>query len=494
MLAVLSLCATPAFAQDSDSGFDIFEQGEGGKKPDPPKADPPPDHDPGFDLFETPPGSGPPTPPPDPRPPTGSDPTSTAPDKTSSPGFVGETFTLVHNLRIIAGALDNYDYPPFFAGNPNDALTNLSWRIGFEDKPTDNFAYKLHGEQRVFATTASGGIGGGALSGGGTGDTRYRSADMVWRQVEESDLNASLVLDWFAVTLSFKADDVPIDIIIGRQAITFGTAYIWNPLDEFLPYDPRQIDQTYKPGVDAIRVDVTLGRASGVSIVAAAGRTVGNTGAWSNRHFIDADWYGSAIMARVFFQIDSTGFALQGGKVYGGYQIGGSIVGEIDPLQIYGEAAYLFADGQSPQFAAPLTGDLSQSHFEAVVGFNWPISSDATLTVEYLFNGAADVNSFEKSIARVGAGWAYHLSRHVAAVSVAWTVNGQISQSFLAIVSPLDPSVQLQAATTVTLGDNVSFLAGLQINIGDAPTVADGIRSEFGTFPHLFFVHIEVNF
>ena len=63
------------------------------------------------------------------------------------------------------------------------------------------------------------------------------------------------------------------DVTVGRQAITFGKAYFWNPLDEFLPFDARQIDRDYKAGVDAVRVDIPTSPFSGVNVVVAPGRS-----------------------------------------------------------------------------------------------------------------------------------------------------------------------------------------------------------------------------
>ena len=78
------------------------------------------------------------------------------------------------------------------------------------------------------------------------------------------------------------------DLTAGRQAITFGKAYFWNPLDVFFPFDSSQIDREYKPGVDALRIDVPLGAFSGLNLVGAAGRTDAKAG--GSRGRLAADW------------------------------------------------------------------------------------------------------------------------------------------------------------------------------------------------------------
>ena len=49
------------------------------------------------------------------------------------------------------------------------------------------------------------------------------------------------------------------DITLGRQALSLGSARIISPTDVFLPFDLRVLDTEYRPGVDAIRFERSLG-------------------------------------------------------------------------------------------------------------------------------------------------------------------------------------------------------------------------------------------
>jgi len=58
------------------------------------------------------------------------------------------------------------------------------------------------------------------------------------------------------------------DLTIGRQPISLGTGYAWNPLDIFNRKD--LLDPTYEqPGVDAVRLEIPLGDRAGVDLIAA---------------------------------------------------------------------------------------------------------------------------------------------------------------------------------------------------------------------------------
>lgn len=63
------------------------------------------------------------------------------------------------------------------------------------------------------------------------------------------------------------------------------------------------------------------------------------------RDFSIEPWYGSALVARARATVSHWDVTVQGGKVYGGWQMGGGFSGEAGPLGLRGEATYSFADG-----------------------------------------------------------------------------------------------------------------------------------------------------
>ncbi len=49
------------------------------------------------------------------------------------------------------------------------------------------------------------------------------------------------------------------DVDIGRQPVTLGTSHFVGVLDVLAPFPPGDLDATYKPGIDAVRVRTLIG-------------------------------------------------------------------------------------------------------------------------------------------------------------------------------------------------------------------------------------------
>jgi hypothetical protein len=415
------------------------------------------------------------------------------------------------SLRTIGAGIDNYDEPALFgAGNGADGLMQTLLRITAESAGRDGrLTWEGHVVEAFDLFTGGGGTAipvggdGGADASGSSAfdlapkDVRYRGFDLTWNPVEEGDVSDRLWIDRLNVRLALPGAD----ITVGRQAITYGKAYFWNPLDVFLPFDPRQFDRDYKPGVDAVRIQVALGLFSGLEVVGAAGREIDAGGSFvGGGGFFDATWYGSAFLGRVFTTVSGWDVALQGGKVYGGYQAGGAFVGEIGPLEVRGEAAYLIARG-GPALPAPLEGDLVESGLTAVAGLGHRFESSLTLEGEYLYNGEGDPDDLAAASIRFDTGGTFHLGRHLVGLLGTYEVLPILTGRLGGLLSLSDGSGQIQPAVVYSAADEVDLLAGALVNFGERPTdsVGDpyripGLRSEFGTFPDVYYLEFKVYF
>lgn len=97
----------------------------------------------------------------------------------------------------------------------------------------------------------AGSSGIGAASGGSlTPDDRHRLLDMTMRMASDDTrilinrfdrLSLTLYPDWGVVRA-------------GRQAITWGHGFLFNPMDIFTPFAPTQVDRDYKQGEDAASI------------------------------------------------------------------------------------------------------------------------------------------------------------------------------------------------------------------------------------------------
>jgi hypothetical protein len=284
------------------------------------------------------------------------------------------------------------------------------------------------------------------------------------------------------------------DLTVGRQAVTFGKAYFWNPLDVFSPFDPRQFDRDYKTGVDAARLDIPVGPLSGLTFVAAAGDTLlfdrRPDEAWR------ASWFGSALIGRAYATLGGFDWALQGGKVYGGYQVGAGASGEIGPLEIRAEGVRFTAGGETP-LPWPLEGTMLEDHQAAVVGAGRWFANTFYLQAEYLYNGLGDPDDYNASLVRFAAGHTFHLGRHVVGTIAGYDFLPILKGSLASIVSLSDGSFQVQPGLIWSVSDDSELLAGALFNFGEKaePDGLDpGIRSEFGVFPDVYYLQFKIYF
>ncbi|HOX46595.1 MAG TPA: hypothetical protein PK668_23550 [Myxococcota bacterium] len=404
------------------------------------------------------------------------------------------------SVRATTAAAVLYDHPLFGQGadggaNRADGLGQLLLRLVCAGRPLDWLAFEVHGLQEVgLQSGGQSGLGFPGAGGGAAG--RYRAWDGRWAWGEEGDVTAALSLDRLAVRLSTAY----FDLTLGRQAISFGKTYFWNPLDVFQGFDPRQFDRDYKPGVDAARLDVPLGDTAGLTLVGAFGRSPSRDailldppGARTRVvEEVGVDWYGSAVLLRAYATFWDWDFTLQGGKVYGGYQVAGGLAGELGPLEVRAEGGYHFAlDGPVELFPAP-------SHGSAVAGLGHTFDCSLSLQLEYLYNGAGAPGELLTALLRVADGNALHLGTHLLGLSVSYELTGLVKGSLAFLVSASDGSSLLQPGLSASVSDEAELVAGALIAFGARPTgpsaLQPGLQSEFGTYPNFYYLEFKYYF
>ncbi len=271
----------------------------------------------------------------------------------------------------------------------------------------------------------------GAPAGSNPG-LRYQAFDGRWRWHDSNTVRAWLTWDRFNVKLALPFAD----ITLGRRAITFGKAYFWNPLDVFLSFDPTSFDRDYKRGVDALRVDIPIGDFSGVTLVGVLGRPDGG----------HAD-YRSAGLARLFTNFLDWDFAVQAGKVYGGFHTGLGAAGELGPIEAPIEAAYFWPlPGLRPDDAIAIPEGIT-----AVVGVGRSFALlDRTLILqgEYLFNRAANGLPLADALTLVAKGLRWQASEHVVGAMASYELTPLLRASVVQPVGDLGPPLGDRAAGT----------------------------------------------
>jgi hypothetical protein len=275
---------------------------------------------------------------------------------------------------------------------------------------------------------------------------------------------------------------------VGRQPVTFGQTFFWNPLDEFEAFDARAIDRDYKPGVDAARLDVALGPLGGLTVIGAAGRPPSLP--WEGPgpgH--GATWAGSTVLARARWTAGGWDLAAQGGKVIRGWRVGAGASGEAGPVEVRGEAVWTFAP---ERIALPAgSGDpLIANHVEAVAGLGHRFSDRLTLEAEYFRNGAGEMNRPVVAALRVAAGESRSLTRNLSGLSASGQVTPLLTASVAALAAWDDGSWSVTPLLTYSVADNSELLAGVQLNGGRRRAAG----AEYAALPDAGFLEYKVYF
>ena len=399
-------------------------------------------------------------------------------------------FGLDGSIRTIAVYYQYYDLPePFDRDETQEALQAIL-RLTAGGRPNDRLTWEVHLVTTLTYDSAGSETGGGMTSRG-QDKVRHRAVEDNWAWLEEDDTAGGLWLDRFNLKIALDR----MDITIGRQAVTFGKAYFWNPLDVFLPFDPAQFDRDYKAGVDALRLDVPLGDFSGLTLLAVAGREIRLDGSYRrDRRKMDASWYGSSVLGRYFTNVRGWDLAAQGGRIYGGYQLGGALVGELATIEVRAEAAYFWPDG-GLELPWPLQVSLYEEHLTAVLGLGRRFENSLHLEFEFLYNDAGEDDRLEIALLRLERGNAIHMGRFLAGGTASYEFT-PLHVGRLAVIHSLsDASTQVQPTLTWSLSDNAELILGASLNFGERPKVdllrGRVIQSEFGSYPHAFFAEFK---
>jgi len=415
--------------------------------------------------------------------------------------LVGDTdgaFGLDGTLRTTAFGLRNYDNPNFFGpSNKYDGLSQSSLRLIAAGSPADWISFQIHGLQELRFTSTP--VLAGQPPPLMVPVRRYRVFQDQYNWADEPDTVASISPEWYNFTLSVG----PLDITIGRQAITLGKAYLWNPLDVFSPFDPQQFDRDYKPGADAARVTFSIGEFSGVEVIGAGGREILDVPLYKDTGRSGCDWYGSAVLGRAYTTVKGIDISLQGGKVYGGTMLGGGAVSEIGlGIQVRGEAAYIWTLDPRPLPAPLPPEDFVPDSLQAVlsIGRKWENSLD--VEAEYYFNGAGETeNNLAVGRFRQLTGGTQQWGRNYAGLTASYEFLPILTGRIVGILSMTDRAGLIQPFFTWSLSDESDVGFGAVAALGRRPTnppvggpTPPMLRSEYGSYSSSFFVQFKTYF
>ncbi|HSB21296.1 MAG TPA: hypothetical protein VLD85_14910 [Anaeromyxobacteraceae bacterium] len=387
-------------------------------------------------------------------------------------GEAGDPLQVVASARTVTAVTVNHDSPlmlsPDGTVHSSDGLGAALLRLQVVARPGAGLSGDLHLVEAVSFSTA--GAAGALIA---PPPARYRLLGAGVAQAHGPSTTADLLVDRAAVTWRGAGAS----LTLGRQPITFGKAHFWNALDLFSPFAATAFDRDYKPGVDAARLDVALGEASGLTAVAATGRSDGVAPP-------GASWRGSAALLHAYTTLAGVDLSAQGGKVQGGWHAGAAAAGTVGPLDLRAEAAAFF----------PARGDALPRSVTAVAGAGHRFDSGLVLEGELLFQGAARTGSLAERLALEQQGRLLQASPLVIGALAERDLTPLLHGSLGLLCSANDGSLAILPGLTYSLSDEADLVAGAVVGAGRRRTPAGAPGSEFGAAPDLTYVEFKAYF
>lgn len=332
----------------------------------------------------------------------------------------------------------------------------------------------VHGAGESRAPGASVAIGSLGTS---PSTTVPEAVDLSW-----SEQYAGLAMDarFDRMVMELKAPHV--GLAAGRQAISFGHGQLFTPFDLVAPFSPAVIDQEYKPGFDALRLDAYSGRSTKFTAAAAY------AGSW-DRSGIVAAGYGQTTVGAW-----DLGALL--GSIHGDIVGGFTSSGSLGPLGLWGEATVTHPTDDTDDFVRAVVGGNARPGDRTMVSCELYVQTvGAGDPADYLVQAIGP---------RYSRGELWALGRYYAGASGSYDLSPLVTLRAFAVVNLADPSAMVGPGISWSVADNASVIGGVYLGLGQRPgNVANAepavpssvpVRSEFGLVPTTAYISMASHF
>lgn len=361
-------------------------------------------------------------------------------------------------------------------GGPLDATTGVSLadlRARLKVVRGDWLSIALHDSLTLTTSSLSLATAGGALAlGQGRLPATWLPLD--WSIVDGPQLTLRDRIDWGYVRLAKG----PASLTIGRQPITFGRGALWTPEDLVDPFSPFQIDTEFKPGLDAARLDLAIGRDVTLAVVGVAGDA-------EHGRDLTIRTDGSAVMQRLEVAVGTTRLGMMSGYIRGDAVGALDLFIDLHGADLHGEVTGTYVpDADRRPFDRKLFG-------RAVLGSTFELSSRLHGTVEAYWNGSGSTHpadyAAELMSPRLQSGETYNLGMFYGGAVLDFTAHPLVHIATAAIVNAIDDSALIAPSVHFNASSNTMLIAGAFVPVGAKP-------NEFALYPMLFHFDLKTYF
>jgi len=379
--------------------------------------------------------------------------------------------------------IDHYSFSPYFDQNNTQDFSSVA-RIIFEGFIQDQYSYELHAVQAYNYSNLKTGIGGR--------DTSMLSVDLSDDLVNDNDRSAHSYID--RANIKFSVQDL--DFQIGRLATSFGKPAFWNLFDY---YGSPYLGQEYKAGIDALKIDKTIGNFSGINVVINEQNILTSSGSYLENTAVQSyQWLGSkketGFLFRGYTNYQDKDYALLYKRESEGHRLGLEIDGELGSINMYDEITYLWG-AETISMPGSYQGNLIKNYFMNVLGATYRFDNELQLTAEHLFNGIGDTDNLDASDVRYKNGVSTSLNNHLSAILLNYELTSLLMGRYDSKYAWVDSSNQHNFSLTQSIAENTDLVIGGQINIGSRPNGNSwqnpSIQSEFGRLSDTFYIELK---
>lgn len=269
--------------------------------------------------------------------------------------------------------------------------------------------------------------------------------------------------------LSLGFSGGPIDVTVGRQAISWATTLFLTPADPFAPFNPSDPFREYRGGVDAFRIRGFAGPFTEIEAVVRATEVLSGTTSTTT----------TTALARV--QTSTGGWALGGwaGAVHDEAGAAVFATGAVGSTAVRTEVSLR----KDPSGGSTLRGALGLDRFFTSGGRDVHLLAE----VQYDGFGATDASKLvevaqSKPFAR---GEMQALGIWTLASQISYQIHPLVGLDALALVNVQDGSTLLAPGLSWSATGAASVRFGAYTGLGDSATLPTGLGSEYGAIPVL---------
>lgn len=279
----------------------------------------------------------------------------------------------------------------------------------------------------------------------------------------------------------------PVTVTVGRQPISLGRAKVWRPEDLLAGFSLTEVDTEYKRGVDAFRLDWSIGEQRTVRLFASPGEIQ-----------IDRDVEASRTGSAALLQMVLGGAGGELGAILG--WVRGDLVAGIDgavpvgSFDVHAEATATRLTDDSLPAPGFASGDVRG---KAAVGMTLHPSPTLILGPELLYNGFGTAKIGDRpdlvGSPRIPLGEQTTLGVLYCAATGEWKPSSMWTIGGLALFNTTDQSALLSLSVRTSIASNANAEIGGYLPVGRPPDAETGEPvTEYGLYPGFLYFKLKV--